>query len=119
MALAKLEFFIEPDFSSLKHCCLISQDFLICKSSTLDEKGKKEIQECFNYPISMDHILEVIIFFSSYSYSYFILRLRAQAFTISLMADLRQDRKGVLNIVADVFMEHFLGESGPLRPFSK
>ena len=58
-------------------------------------------------------------FFSSYSYSYFILRLRAQAFTISLMADLRQDRKGVLNIVADVFMEHFLGESGPLRPFSK
>ena len=61
--MAKLEFFIEPDFSSLKHCCLISQDFLICKSSTLDEKGKKEIQECFNYPISMDHILEVIIFF--------------------------------------------------------
>ena len=113
--MAKLEFFIEPDFSSLKHCCLISQDFLICKSSTLDEKGKKEIQECFNYPISMDHILEVIIFFL-----HDVDKTQtkgAQSFTISLKADLRQDRKGFLNIVADVFMEHFLGKSAPLRLF--
>ena len=87
--MAKLEFFIEPDFSSLKHCCLISQDFLICKSSTLDEKGKKEIQECFNYPISMDHILEVIIFFLH----------------------------NVDKTQTNVFMEHFLGESAELRPF--